>query len=77
MNICCDSHFPDELFEKYALGNASNVDCAPLEEHLLVCADCQTQLARIEEYLAVIRAALLELAVDTPLRIGAQTALAL
>ena len=77
MNISFDSHFPDEFLEKYALGSASGLDCTSLEEHLLLCADCQTQLAEIEEYLAVIRAALRELAQDTPVRIGTQSALAL
>jgi hypothetical protein len=77
LNICFDSHFPDQLLEKYALGSASDLDCASLEGHLLLCVDCQTQLAKVEEYLAVIRAALRELALDTPVRIGTQSALAL
>jgi hypothetical protein len=77
LNICFDSHFPEELFEKYALRSASSLEAASFEGHLLLCADCQTHLAKTEEYLAVIRAALMELAVDTPARISAQPALAL
>jgi hypothetical protein len=77
LNICFDSHFPEELLEKYALASASSLDFTSLEGHLLICADCQTRLAKIEDYLAVIRAALRELAQDTPVRIGTQSALAL
>jgi hypothetical protein len=75
--MCFDSHFPDELFEKYALGRASISDWASLEGHLLLCTACQTNLAKTEEYIAVIQAALVELTADNPVRIGAQPALAL
>jgi hypothetical protein len=75
--MCFDSHFPDELFEKYALGSASTLEVASLEGHLLLCTGCQTHLAEMEEYIAVIRAALMELTVDVPMRISVQPALAL
>jgi anti-sigma factor ChrR (cupin superfamily) len=77
LNTCFDSHFSDELLEKYALGRVSVLDCASLEGHLLICSDCQTHLATIEEYLAVMRAALAELEVHAQARMGAQSAIAL
>jgi len=77
MNICFESHFPDDLLEKYALGTASNLDCAPLEEHLLLCVDCQTRLAEIEEFILIVQAALVELEARPDGRFSAQSALAL
>ena len=77
MNTCFDTHFPEELFEKYALGSASSLEVASFEGHLLLCTDCQTHLAKTEEYLAIIRAALLELETHAEARIPAQSALAL
>jgi hypothetical protein len=77
LNICFDSHSPDELLEKYAMGSASGLEVASLEEHLLLCADCQTHLAKTEEYLAIIRAALLELETRAEPRIPVQSTLAL
>ena len=77
MNICFESHFPDDVLEKYAMGTLFNLDFCPLEEHLLLCAACQTRLTEIEEYILVLRAALTELATHPHARFSAQSALAL
>ena len=77
MNICFESHFPDDVLEKYAMGTLSNLDYGPLEEHLLLCTTCQTRLAEVEEFVLVIRVALAQLALNPHARFSAQSAFAL
>jgi hypothetical protein len=50
-------HFPQEVWEAYALGMKSEQECAPLEEHLLLCPACQDQLANADDYIRVVKAA--------------------
>lgn len=77
MNTCVELHFPDDVLEKYALGSLSNLDCGPLEEHLPHCEDCLARLMKAEEYILVIRAALMELKLHPTARFPAQSVLAL
>ncbi len=63
MNTCFELHFPDDLFEQYTLGTASNPDCRLLEEHLLLCVACRRRLMKVEEFVLVVRTALAELGV--------------
>jgi hypothetical protein len=57
MNARLDRHISEEVLEEYALGMQSNVDCKPLEEHLLICPACQDLLAATDEYIRVAKAA--------------------
>jgi len=57
MNAIAD-HFPDDVLEKYAMGKLSDKERAPVEEHLLLCPQCQTQLQDIDEFIQVAKAAL-------------------
>ena len=50
MNTRCESHFPDDLLENYAMGKLFTPHCGPLEEHLLLCRVCQTRLMKAEEF---------------------------
>jgi len=77
MNTLFESHFPDEILERYAMGKTPSLDCGPLEEHLLLCESCRTRLKKIEEFILVVRAALVELEVHPHARFGPQPALAL
>jgi anti-sigma factor RsiW len=52
-----DGHYPEEIWESYAMGVLSEEQSAPLEEHLLVCPACQDLLAELDEYLEAMRAA--------------------
>lgn len=52
-------HFPQEVWEAYALGMQSEQECAPLEEHLLLCPACQDLLAQADEYIRVVKSAAL------------------
>ena len=57
MNAGFNNHVSEEVLETYALGKLSEEDCAPLEEHLLLCCICQRRLEQTDEYLRVIQAA--------------------
>jgi hypothetical protein len=58
MNASLDHHYPEEIWENYAMGALSDQEAAPLEEHLLICNICQDLLARADEYIEVAKAAL-------------------
>lgn len=53
-----DRHFAADVWEKYALDMLSEADCESLEEHLLICTQCQDLLAEADEYIRVMRAGL-------------------
>ena len=55
------SHIDDELLERYSLGRLAEAESAVVEEHLLVCSECQDRLAEADEYTQVMRQALSEL----------------
>ncbi len=57
MNAGLDRHYPEEIWESYALGMLSEEQSAPLEEHLLICPPCQDLLAELDEYLKAFKAA--------------------
>ena len=56
-----DSHFDEALLEKYAVDQLSVGQTALIEEHLLMCFECQMRLTGIDEYAQVVRAAAMEL----------------
>jgi anti-sigma factor RsiW len=49
-------HLSEEQLEKYLLQQVSEADAAAVEEHLLVCAHCQTQLEELETFTKTFRA---------------------
>ena len=51
-------HFPESIWEAYALGRLAEEASQPLEEHLLICPACQDLLAAANEYAEVVKAAL-------------------
>lgn len=57
MNAGLDGHYPEEIWDSYAMGMLSEERSAPLEEHLLICPACQDVLAELDEYLEVVRTA--------------------
>jgi anti-sigma factor RsiW len=56
VNTGLDHHFSQDEWENYALCKFSGEECAPLEEHLLICPACQDMLAELDEYVEVLRA---------------------
>ena len=59
MNTKSISLIPEDLLERYAMGRLSRPDCAPVHRHLLHCSSCQVHLQQIDEYVKVMKAALL------------------
>jgi len=57
MNAGFNYHASEDVLETYAMGKLSAEDCAPLEEHLLLCCICQRRLEQADEYIRVMRAA--------------------
>ena len=58
MNTGLEKHIPEELLEAFAMRMLSGEHCARVEEHLLVCADCQIKLQAIDEYVEAMKGAL-------------------
>jgi hypothetical protein len=52
-----DAHIDDEQLELYALGRTPEEPLPAIEEHLLVCEDCQNRLAQADEFAALFHAA--------------------
>lgn len=61
MNAGFDSHIPEDWLENYAFGKLSAQPSAIVEEHLLICASCLIHLDEVEEYIALVRAAVLSM----------------
>ena len=59
MNVHCSSHFSQDALELYALGMVSVHSCSDVEEHLLICPQCQAQLEAADAYISVVRSACL------------------
>ncbi len=53
-------HPSDDALELYSLNRLPEDDVATVEEHLLVCAECRIRLEEFDEYVAAMRAALVE-----------------
>ncbi|MDQ2944834.1 MAG: hypothetical protein M3Y27_02625 [Acidobacteriota bacterium] len=61
MGIESDRHFGDDLLETYSIGHLPEEEVPALEEHLLICSDCQVRLTSIDQYLQVAKTAAAEL----------------
>src|SRR5713226_1155979 len=51
-------HPTEDLLEEYGFGRVCDPTLAVLEEHLLVCAACQTKLEELDKYAAFMKTAL-------------------
>ena len=58
------SHPSEDLLEEYAFQRLEEEQAAPLEEHLLACANCQQALAEIDEYVSLMKRGTAETAVS-------------
>jgi protein-arginine kinase activator protein McsA len=57
MSFDSSSHFSEDVLERYSLNMLSEQGCADVEEHLLLCPRCQTQLEQVDKYNRVLRSA--------------------
>ncbi|MEO8049325.1 MAG: hypothetical protein ABI833_02825 [Acidobacteriota bacterium] len=55
-------HATEEILEEYSFGRISEPQLGRLEEHLLICPECQSALADIDEYRVFMKAGLVSLA---------------
>ena len=51
-------HISDDSLEQYSLDTLHESDLSVVEEHLLICADCQDRLKATDTYLTAMRSAL-------------------
>src|SRR5579872_6026236 len=51
-------HIADDVLEKYVMNNLAEQDLGRVEEHLLVCSDCQERAVETEEFIQITKAAL-------------------
>lgn len=55
MQLNIDGHASDECLEQYAMGSLEEPLLGELEEHLLLCSQCQDHLQEIDAYHAAMR----------------------
>ncbi len=48
-------HPSEEILERYALGRVGALEIEPIEEHLLVCPQCQERLSEADQYVLAMR----------------------
>ena len=51
------AHISEDDLERYAMRTVPEAELAPLEEHLLICTDCRSQLESTERYVEAVRRA--------------------
>jgi len=52
-----NGHPDEELLEGYAMGTLRGAGLARLEEHLLICEECQDRLREVDAFVSAIREA--------------------
>jgi hypothetical protein len=65
-----NEHPLEEVFEEYAFHRLSEEQCAEFEEHLLLCEQCQYQLARTDEYILLVKKASARMHRATPAKVS-------
>jgi len=63
-------HPSEEVLEEYALGRLTGPELEQLEEHLLVCAQCQDRLAETDEFIVIMKQAAGRLQQESPVGIA-------
>lgn len=66
MQTSLQVHPSEELLEEYAFGRLMGARLEALEEHLLLCGDCQAGLAQADDFIRLIKAGSQELIADPP-----------
>ncbi|HKW96846.1 MAG TPA: hypothetical protein VJN43_03890 [Bryobacteraceae bacterium] len=64
MQLDGDQHPENEVLEQYAAGSLDEPALGELEEHLLVCTQCQGRLEEMDVYVAAMRGAAAQLEHD-------------
>jgi hypothetical protein len=61
-------HATEEILEFYSLGTLPEADTEVLEEHLLICSECQERLTEMDVYVRHMQAAADKLRTESPRR---------
>ncbi|HOK47780.1 MAG TPA: zf-HC2 domain-containing protein [Bryobacteraceae bacterium] len=61
-----EDHISEHALEEYSRGTLSEEETESLEEHLLVCPDCQDRLAETDEFVGAMRDAAARLQMEPP-----------
>ena len=67
------AHPSEEVLEEYALGRLTGPELEQLEEHLLVCAQCQDGLAETDEFIVIMKRAAGRLQQESPVGMAPRT----
>lgn len=51
------THYDEEYLESYAMGRLPDEPAAEIEEHLLLCEQCQQRLERVDDFIRAFRIA--------------------
>ena len=51
-------HISDDSFDHYAMGRLAESDMSVVEEHLLICQECQDRMKATDTYLKAMRSAM-------------------
>jgi anti-sigma factor RsiW len=63
-----NGHAPEEMLEEYSRGRLPEAEAECLEEHLLVCPQCQDQLAEVDAFVDAARQAAARLQMEPQAR---------
>ena len=66
MDTVTGEHIPENDLERYSMGQIGEEDAAFLEQHLLICAECQDRLQEMDEFVLAMRRASLDLLNQPP-----------
>jgi hypothetical protein len=51
------NHIPEDLLEGYAMLTLPRRRIAPLEDHLMICPECQDRLQSVTDFVIAVRGA--------------------
>jgi hypothetical protein len=52
-NLTQNGHIEEDLLDRYAMGDLSGDLLPAIEEHLLICTECQSRLRETDEFIAI------------------------
>ncbi|MDQ6759086.1 MAG: hypothetical protein M3Z32_04360 [Acidobacteriota bacterium] len=61
MQTECERHFDDDILELYSIGRLRDEQVPAVEEHLLLCSECQLRFTSIDDYVRAAKSATAEL----------------
>lgn len=66
LDMKLNGHAPEEMLEEYSRGVLPDAEAECLEEHILICPQCQDRLAEVDAFLDAARRAAARLQMEPP-----------